>query len=125
MFSYPTRFSCITVQARSLADFCSLTSALLEIQQLRSANAEFPAFAGRWAYFLYKRNALTFWGSVSSVRGKGTFGCSRRLDLFESRCCRFIFVFRAPLKLVDDVLYLDKNSGARYGEIDFILRELD
>lgn len=43
----------------------------------------------------------------------------------QSRCCRFIFVFRAPLKLVDDVLYLDKNSGARYGEIDFILRELD
>ena len=44
-------------------------------------------------------------------------------SVISSRYCRFIFVFRAPLKLVDDALHLDKYSGARYGKINSVFCE--
>ena len=39
-------------------------------------------------------------------------------SVVSSCCCRFIFVFRAPLKLIDDALdlYLDKYSGRFTGK---------
>ena len=41
---------------------------------------------------------------------------SSQVSVVSGRCCRFIFVFRAPLKLVDDALYIDKYGGRVTGK---------
>ena len=88
---------------------------------MRSAIADFPAFAGCWAYFYISKTRLLSWLQSVSLEERDGRLFSSQGSVVSGRCCRFIFVFRAPLKLVDDALYLDQYRGARYRKIDSIL----
>ena len=75
-------------------------------------------------FYISETRLLSWLQSVSLEERDGRLFSSQG-SVVSGRFCRFIFVFRAPFKLVDDALYLDRYSGARYGKIDSILCELD
>ena len=58
-------------------------------------------------FYISETRLLSGLQSVSLEERDGRLFSSQG-SVVSGRCCRFIFAFRAPLKLVDDALYLDK-----------------